>query len=162
MKRISFLCLRYLILIGLLSACSRPDFNLVGGDSVRLTDHQGQWIIINYWAEWCKPCLEEVPELNEFYAQVDGKLLFYSISYDKDSNKALAEQKKKYGTAHEINDPDEEKKLSKLSEEDRLNLWIKEVGEDPYVEEAVLLIKDLISTNKVLIGGQGEKEFAVN
>ena len=102
MKRISFLSLRYLILIGLLSACSRPDFNLVSGDSVRLTDHQGQWIIINYWAEWCKPCLEEVPELNEFYAQVDGKLLFYSISYDKDSNEALAEQKKKYGMEYPI------------------------------------------------------------
>ena len=102
MMRNTFLRLCFLVTITLLSACSRPDFNLVGDEAVRLSDHQDKWIIINYWAEWCKPCLDEVPELNEFYAQIDGKVLFYSISYDKDSNESLAEQKKKYGMEYPI------------------------------------------------------------
>ena len=25
---------------------------------------RGHWVLVNYWAEWCKPCLEEIPELN--------------------------------------------------------------------------------------------------
>lgn len=102
MMRNTLLRLCFLVSIPLLSACSRPDFALVEGDVVRLSEHQGQWIIINYWAQWCKPCLDEVPELNEFYAQTDGKLLFYSISYDKDSNESLAEQKNKYGIEYPI------------------------------------------------------------
>ena len=91
-----------LLMITLVAGCSRPDFSLVSGESVRLADHSGKWVIINYWAEWCKPCLDEVPELNEFYHQVGDKLLFYSISYDKDSNESLAEQKKKYGIEYPI------------------------------------------------------------
>ena len=102
MMRIRFKRLSILLIVSLLAACSRPDFNLVDGGAVRLADHQDKWIIINYWAEWCKPCLDEVPELNAFYKQVDGKVLFYSISYDKDSNESLAEQKKKYGIEYPV------------------------------------------------------------
>ena len=91
-----------LFIIILVSGCSRPDFSLLSGETVRLADHQGKWVIINYWAEWCKPCLEEVPDLNTFYRQIDGKVLFFSISYDKDSNEALSEQKKKYGMEYPI------------------------------------------------------------
>ena len=29
----------------------------------------GRWTVINYWASWCKPCLEEMPELNRFHRQ---------------------------------------------------------------------------------------------
>lgn len=28
-----------------------------------LSDYRGKWVIINYWATWCKPCLEEIPQL---------------------------------------------------------------------------------------------------
>lgn len=31
-----------------------------------LVQGQDEWLFINYWAEWCKPCLEEIPELNAF------------------------------------------------------------------------------------------------
>lgn len=34
------------------------------GNSLRLEELQGQWVVINYWAIWCKPCAEEIPELN--------------------------------------------------------------------------------------------------
>ena len=91
-----------ILFIVILGGCSRPDFSLLSGQTVRLAEYDNKWIIINYWAEWCKPCLEEVPELNKFYEKVDGKILFYSISYDKETNDALAEQKKRYGINYPV------------------------------------------------------------
>lgn len=32
-----------------------------------------QWLIINYWAEWCRPCRTEIPELNRLSEQLSGQ-----------------------------------------------------------------------------------------
>jgi len=37
------------------------------GAEQRLSDYRGKWIIVNYWASWCPPCLEEIPELVQFH-----------------------------------------------------------------------------------------------
>ncbi len=34
-----------------------------------LDELRGSWVVINYWAIWCSPCREEVPELNAFQDQ---------------------------------------------------------------------------------------------
>lgn len=49
-----------------------PQFALTGldGRRVRLTDLQGRWIFLNFWATWCKPCVVEMPELQKLS---DGK-----------------------------------------------------------------------------------------
>jgi thiol-disulfide isomerase/thioredoxin len=33
-----------------------------------LSDYRGKWVIVNYWATWCPPCREEMPELESFHA----------------------------------------------------------------------------------------------
>lgn len=33
----------------------------------KLSDYRGKWVIVNYWATWCPPCLDEIPELVEFH-----------------------------------------------------------------------------------------------
>lgn len=46
-----------------------PDFELedLAGRSHRLSDYRGNWVVVNYWATWCPPCLEEMPELAAFH-----------------------------------------------------------------------------------------------
>ncbi len=36
------------------------------GNKVHLDKFKGKWLIINFWATWCEPCREEIPELNQF------------------------------------------------------------------------------------------------
>ncbi len=40
----------------------------VDGKSYDLASHRGQWVVINFWATWCAPCLQEMPELSALHA----------------------------------------------------------------------------------------------
>jgi thiol-disulfide isomerase/thioredoxin len=37
------------------------------GQAHRLSDYRGKWVLVNFWATWCPPCLDEIPELVELH-----------------------------------------------------------------------------------------------
>jgi len=52
-----------------------PDFRLatLDGKRVRLSDLQGKTVLINFWATWCAPCRQEMPEIVRAYSQYHDK-----------------------------------------------------------------------------------------
>lgn len=53
------------------------------GNSVQLSLLRGKWVVINYWADWCSACRQEIPELNQFYKKIkDMDIIFYGVDYD--------------------------------------------------------------------------------
>jgi len=52
---------------------------------------KGRWVLINYWAEWCKPCLEEIPELNTFAEAHSEQVSVLGVNYDGVEGEALAQ-----------------------------------------------------------------------
>ena len=53
------------------AAAKGNDFALpdVNGVSHKLSDYRGKWVVVNYWATWCPPCREEIPDLIRLQAK---------------------------------------------------------------------------------------------
>lgn len=83
--------------LSLLTACSRPDYHTADGGSGRFADARGKWLLINYWAEWCKPCIEEMPALNRFQQQHRDRVLLLTVNYDGAQGESLRQQIAKLG-----------------------------------------------------------------
>ena len=60
------------------------DFSLPGLNQqpVRLADFRGRWVIVNFWASWCSPCLLEMPELQEFYEKNRNRATVVGINFE--------------------------------------------------------------------------------
>ena len=56
-------------------------FRLTNDSSVDI-ESPGKILVINYWATWCSPCREEIPELNELDHQLSNRLDVIGVNYD--------------------------------------------------------------------------------
>jgi len=63
-----------------------PDFSLTAdnGQGISLSDYRGKWVLLNFWASWCPPCVQETPSLNQLQEEFRDKgLVVLGISEDE-------------------------------------------------------------------------------
>ena len=75
-KIIQLFCL--IIILG----CQKNDIEIFNGNDTNLSKLNGGWVVINYWADWCAPCIKEIPELNDF-AKENKDIKVYTFNFDQ-------------------------------------------------------------------------------
>src|SRR5258707_9625974 len=58
-------------------------FTDADGKPVSFADFKGKPVVVNLWATWCKPCLQEMPSLDRLQAKLDDKLAIVAVSEDR-------------------------------------------------------------------------------
>jgi peroxiredoxin len=62
-----------------------PNFTLQATDSriFELSKQKGKVVVLNFWATWCEPCIEELPSLEKLYQNLGENVEFVSVSIDR-------------------------------------------------------------------------------
>lgn len=95
----------FICCIFMFTACTKaevskaPDFTLedIKGKTVKLSDYAGKVVIINFWATWCTPCKEELPDFVRFYNRYREKgveIIGIAVSSSLEEVKMMAAQHK--------------------------------------------------------------------
>ncbi|MDO3676944.1 thiol-disulfide oxidoreductase ResA [Paenibacillus ehimensis] len=72
-----------------------PDFTLTNlqGQTVQLSDYDGTGVLLNFWASWCDPCVNEMPLLNEAYGRMPGvEILAVNMGETKEKASQFADR----------------------------------------------------------------------
>ena len=79
------------LLLTLLAGCFEQQLASQEKPFITVADTKGHWLVLNIWADWCAPCRDEIPQLNQL-AQSEGVLV---IGYDFDGAQGVRLRKKR-------------------------------------------------------------------
>ncbi|KGA94664.1 TlpA family protein disulfide reductase [Leptospirillum ferriphilum] len=103
MKRKNFFLISGLAIICLISlpagflsraaADNSQPFRLhdVYGHVIELSAFKGKWVLLNFWATWCGPCLKEIPSLEKLESREASRVVILGVSESLDGKKKLLE-----------------------------------------------------------------------
>ena len=75
---------------------------LPDGKTVRLEDYQGRFVLLNFWATWCLPCLKEMPDFERAYQEIgEEKLVVLAVGMGEDKIK-IRKFAEKYGFTYPL------------------------------------------------------------
>ena len=80
----------------LIISCQKADIDLHNSKGMVSENLKGQWVMINYWADWCPPCLKEMPELVAF-ASANKDVQVFAFNFDQLDGEDLDYEINKFG-----------------------------------------------------------------
>lgn len=105
MKRFLISLCAGLLIVGSAIAATAPKPALkvtaLDGKAFDLSAQNGKWVIVNFWATWCSPCIKELPDISAYVDQHKGKVAAIGLAFE-DSDKADIE---KFLKAHPLSYP---------------------------------------------------------
>ncbi len=85
------------LLMGALGA-QAFDLTDVSGQRHRLPDYKGRWVVVNFWATWCAPCVAEIPEIAQYQRERGSKeVVVIGIALDVEDEAKTRQFAKKVG-----------------------------------------------------------------
>lgn len=110
------------------------------GKTISLSEYHGKYVLLNFWASWCSPCIEEIPAIKRIRdSYPEDKLQIISITYDRDTMAfSKAVQKYNMNWIHIFGDEDLIKK---------------------YGDQAVPMVYLLDETGKVIYSREQDKDY---
>lgn len=77
--------------VGIEPGEAAPDFELetLDGEVIRLSDLQGEKVMLNFWASWCPPCKEEMPEIQKFYETYQDEINIIAVNFNEKDEKVI-------------------------------------------------------------------------
>jgi thiol-disulfide isomerase/thioredoxin len=88
-----------------LTACStKPGASFVTSQSktITLASLKGKWVFVNYWADWCKPCIKEMPALEKLAEQNKNNVVVVGVNFDELDNASLNKSAKRFGVTYAL------------------------------------------------------------
>lgn len=126
MKKIVFI-----LMLGLICSCqaqeSQAVLKAVNYDQLKsvIQKEDGKLYVVNFWATWCKPCIEELPDFMEVNEQFKNDPNFKMILVSMDNQKLLDTKVKKFIQNNNINVD-----VYLLDDIKRMNEWIPATDEN--------------------------------
>jgi thiol-disulfide isomerase/thioredoxin len=71
------------------------------GKRHELADYRGRWVVVNFWATWCVPCIQEIPEIAEF-AREHPKVAVLGIAMDAENPGKVKQFAQRVGHAYPL------------------------------------------------------------
>lgn len=88
------------------------DATSLSGEKLQKEQLENKVVVLNLWATWCKPCVQEMPIIDELYQSIDPNLIQFVLATDDSQGKAIT-----FSEKHQLSAPIylSEKKFKELS-----------------------------------------------